>query len=789
MKIELFDFKDFIDMNHLKEIKSPILFQRGGVPDPDGLVSNEIFGVDLRSRKTTFAYIKLNGHFFHPHVYKSFKRLFRNIEKIVNGEYYYSIDSHGGIYEDNENGVTGLESLYENWEKIKWERSADANGMRNERIDLLTKSKKNEIFIEYCIVIPAFYRDIKNSGDGKGETDPINNMYTKLIRLASLLHTKLWDFTLHSTYYNIQNILVEIYDEFKNKLAKKNGMIRKFLMGKNIDYCTRSVISTPNFHADNPNDMMIDFEHIGVPISQVCSLCYPFMMKWLRDFFDNEFISNQYSKIDSQTNEIIELDDPAAYYSDEFIKKMMDQYIRNPEGRFDPVYVPTKNGLRTIKFTGRIYDPVAKEEQAGISNRYLTVTDILYMAASNVTKDKYTLITRYPVTDSYGVFLGKTRVITTLNTVPMKINNTVYKFYPDIKIGTPKSKIATHFIDTCQFSNAYLKGIGGDYDGDQVTVKILWSQEANNEIKDQINKPAFYITPTGSNIRKVGNEAIQTLYSLTKNPNKESKVIPDTRAKEIITIPADSINFSTFVDLFGRRVGEDGKSKDPLFHTNDVITLRPGDFPKITTPIKTTIGRLILNKFWLINIGLDSVISYMNYEMTNKKLEALENVIGDNLIRKVITPAQMRKYIDYRDWIGLKVHPITTSSFTPNTIKIPPEVEKMKKELLKKYEKEIKAGDNFTVEKIEKALIKKTEELLDGDPGLDLYYSGARGSIENNLKNIILMRGAVMNPITGKYDVVESSLMDGMKKNEIPSNSNSVVMGAFPKAVKSSRRL
>ena len=196
MKIELFDFKDFIDMNHLKEIKSPILFQRGGVPDPDGLVSNEIFGVDLRSRKTTFAYIKLNGHFFHPHVYKSLKRLFRNIEKIVNGEYYYSIDSHGGIYEDNENGVTGLESIYENWEKIKWERSVDENGMRNERIDLLTKSKKNEIFIEYCIVIPAFYRDIKNTGDGKGETDPINNMYTKLIRLASLLHTKSVSFSV-----------------------------------------------------------------------------------------------------------------------------------------------------------------------------------------------------------------------------------------------------------------------------------------------------------------------------------------------------------------------------------------------------------------------------------------------------------------------------------------------------------------------------------------------------------------------------------------------------------------
>ena len=44
------------------------------------------------------------------------------------------------------------------------------------------------------------------------------------------------------------------------------------------------------------------------------------------------------------------------------------------------------------------------------------------------------------------------------------------------------------------------------------------------------------------------------------------------------------------------------------------------------------------------------------------------------------------------------------------------------------------------------------------------------------------MRGAVLNPITKKYDIVTSSLMDGMEKNEIPANANSVVLGAYPKA-------
>ena len=97
MKIDLFDTKEFIDINHLKEVTNPVLFQRGDVPHPDGLVSNQIFGVTVQSRKNTFAYIDLQGHFFHPHVFKAIRRMFRNIEKIINGEQYYSINESSSI--------------------------------------------------------------------------------------------------------------------------------------------------------------------------------------------------------------------------------------------------------------------------------------------------------------------------------------------------------------------------------------------------------------------------------------------------------------------------------------------------------------------------------------------------------------------------------------------------------------------------------------------------------------------------------------------------------------------
>lgn len=783
MKIELFDVKEFIDLNHLKEIKSPILFQRGNVPDPDGLISNEIFGVDVRSRKSTFAYIKLNGHFFAPHAYKVLKRLYRNIEKIINGDFYYSLDKDGHIIQDD-NGKTGLESIYDDWEKIKWEKTIASSGMRNERIDLLTKSKKTEIFTEYEIVIPAFYRDIKADQAGGGETEPINNMYSKIIRLASLLKERdMFDFTLHSTYYNIQSLLVDVYDFFKTKLANKNGMIRRFLMGKNVDYCVRSVISTPNFHAEKAKDMEIDFRHIGIPISQVCSLCYPFMMKWIKDFFENNIIQQQNSMLIAGSYEGINIYKPELYYTDDYIKKMMDQYIRNPESRFNPILIPLEGGkFGKARFSGKIVDYNNEKEYSTISDRPFTVTDLLYMAAYDVTKDKHALITRYPVTDSYGVFLGRVRVTSTLTTIPVKVNNTIYKFYPNIDMSIPKQNIAIYFKESIQFSNAYLKGIGGDYDGDQITAKILWTQEANAEIERVINSKSYFITPTGKNIRVVGNEAIQTLYALTKDPLKDSKTVSQQFVEELLSMKSSDITFDYLVELFGRKK-EGNTTVVPPYHPTDIAVIRPMKYHKNKQAIRTTVGRIIFNKIILEDNQLEEKVGFVNHKINAKGLSELEKILAILLTSDTITAEQMASYIDSRDWLGLQLHAVITTSFTAPTIEIPKEVKTLKDQLLKKYKKELDAGDVVTAEKVEKELIKKTEEVLEGDPGLDLYYSGARGSIGNNLKNIILMKGAIYNPLTKKYDIVRSSLMDGIEKSDIPAFANSVVTGAYPKAV------
>ena len=464
MKMDLFNIEEFVDINELQEVKSAVLFQRGDIPHPEGLISNEIFGITTKSRKETFAYIDLHGYFFVPHVYKVLKRLYRNIEKIINGELYVSIGEDGRLVKD-ENGETGLEFIYNNWDKIQWALDDTDSGMKKERLNLVKTLPKNEIFSRYAIVIPAFYRDIKSTSSG-GEVDNINNLYGKLIRTATLVKEKdLFSFQFNMVNYNIQNTLVDIYDFFKHKLEKKQGLLRKYLLGRNVDYCTRSVITAPSYHANRPEDLMIDFRHANLPISQICSLCFPFVMAWVKKFFEREVFDTKNSKIiyDPVTDTVednIELKNPESYFSDRYLKKMIDTYIKDPESRFDKIFIPSNSNHKLyLRFTGKRIDPTTKAELPSIAYRPMTWTDILYMACEDVTRDKHCMITRYPLLDEFGIFIAEIRVCSTTETDMVSYNGKIYNWYPRIDFDVPSEKIASKFLDSIQFSNSYLPGL------------------------------------------------------------------------------------------------------------------------------------------------------------------------------------------------------------------------------------------------------------------------------------------------------------------------------------------
>ena len=159
-----------------------------------------------------------------------------------------------------------------------------------------------------------------------------------------------------------------------------------------------------------------------------------------------------------------------------------------------------------------------------IKERPLTWCDLIYMAAIEITKDKAVLITRFPVDTYWNQFPAKIKVVSTIDTEPMIVNNTFYREYPKIRIQDINKNTTNKFVDVALPNNVRLDSIGGDFDGDTVSSKGIFSIEANDEMLKEINSKKHYISLGGENSMNASKEAIQSLYNLTL-------VLPDDKNK------------------------------------------------------------------------------------------------------------------------------------------------------------------------------------------------------------------------------------------------------------------
>lgn len=511
MKLDLLDTRKLIIANGLKEVTNPILYETGYVPTPDGLLSLEIFGTTSRDRKETYAYIDLGGPFLHPYIYKVMKRIDRNIEHIVHGRKKYIITEEGYIKEDPD-GYTGLTWLYKNWNKVKFKRNE--SNVRTERITLIESTKKDVLFCKQWIVIPAFYRDVnyRNVGQGKISNNELTDLYCKLLKYTNMYKSSTeFEFLANSTIGRVQDTLVELYDYFKQKIEKKRGLIRRSLLGKSVDYGCRAVISSPTFgetYTDNP----VDFYHCGLPISIACTTFFPFVLYEMRVLFKELYEKLNYkiedlSLYNPKLSGSVELAPFDLTYNEDVFKNIMDTFTRSYGDRFDKVEIPL---VEPQKY------PIYYKIEVNGEMRDMTYTDLLFIATVRATENKHVYITRYPMTNHLGTFPNKIHVLSTLRTQKAVVNGTTYDFYPIVDFNMPKNDVATFFFDILKMSNVYLKAIGGDYDGDQTTIKGVFSLEANKECDEIVRSKRNILDANGDNIRLTTMEAIQCLYCLTK---------------------------------------------------------------------------------------------------------------------------------------------------------------------------------------------------------------------------------------------------------------------------------
>lgn len=240
-------------------------------PHPDGLFSEDIFGIDGSPEyRSSFSYIDLKTYVIHPVIYDIlYKRIEKKIEPLLSGERIYTLDENGYLQEDDSGSITGIASLYKNRTKWRFRKNddSDTEGDRNRIIEMLENNlNKDRFFMSKLLVIPPSFRPIAIMEETQEvRPDPLNELYQRIIILSNQLNSvsgTLFDILS----YRMQHLLRDLHDYARAKIAKKSGMIRKLMLGKRVDFSARTVI-TPN--------PKINLGEVGIPIRIACQIFEP----------------------------------------------------------------------------------------------------------------------------------------------------------------------------------------------------------------------------------------------------------------------------------------------------------------------------------------------------------------------------------------------------------------------------------------------------------------------------------------------------------------------------------
>lgn len=533
LKVTLLDIDKFVKANNIQEVSNPVLFKNSN-PTPDGLLSNEIFGITSSTRANTFGYIDLHGHFLQPIIYKIWCKIDKNITSVVHGTKTFSLDRSGNLVEDPK-GQTGLEFLYRNIKKIKFKRGIDS--VRRDRNLKFLEDNRDNAFINKYLVIPPFYRDVKTDAR-KLSVGDINKLYINvLLSTKALEESKLYGFSLNEAVNGrIQDLLLEIYNWFgagteanpSGGIPSKYGILRQANLKKTADYGTRLVMTAPDMSVENMSDLQVDLDHALIPMTSIAANFFPFMIFNMRRFFENGLTG--LTTIQTKDGGLRKIGDWRNEFSDDRLKEEIDRFIHGYSDRFRNVLIPyIDSKTNKQKYTPLYIKGFFELDLNGTKgelNRHVTWCDVIFIAAIASARDKVALITRYPIDTYFNQFPALIRVSSTTETEPMTVMGVHYDHYPKIREEDIGTNTASKFVDSINISNCYLGSIGGDYDGDMVTVKGVFTEEANEELKKQIKSNRHYIDLGCGPAIECTKEAIQSIFSLTLTFDEEHLTEP-----------------------------------------------------------------------------------------------------------------------------------------------------------------------------------------------------------------------------------------------------------------------
>ena len=243
----------------------------------------------------------------------------------------------------------------------------------------------------------------------------------------------------------------------------------------------------------------------------------------------------------------------------------------------------------------------------------------------------------------------------------------------------------------------------------------------------------------------------------------------------------ECLTFSTIMELLGDF--GDGELCRPYDYFQVPANTYGPENNKNKKPFYTTVGLWIFNKGF-IEQDLFNLFHYIDEPISKKVHGKINDELSYAVLEDKISLEALKKF-EMKIQKFMPMVTILSASYTDKMLTVSSDITKKKKELLKKYDKGLKEKDPKVMSQIEAELLDYAKELLKDDPSMDMFNSGARASFGNNFKNMFVSKGAVKNPDPDKgYDLITSSYMEGISKEDYPAFAASLSAGPYSRAKK-----
>lgn len=519
------------DIKRLGQVKSGQIFNTMNLFHPEGFFSSEIFGnVGSTQRGVTFATMDLNITVMHPLIYKTIVSLKSFYKQIIEGKTTAIFNTKTGEFEKStdEKASTGFNFFMTHITELKFQ--PNESDIRNFNIELFKKSLKEETYkIRHLLVLPAGIRDYTIDSTGKPQEDEINTFYRKILAQSAIIDpvaVKKSPEVYDSVAAGVQNIILDLYEYIVSLLDGKNKLILGKWVSRKIFNSTRNVISSYIERANNIQDTRrLGFNEILTGLHQFARASAPKSHYEIKsNYIRNIFIENSTSAylVNAKTlkkEEVMNTHIQKEYdlwTSTDGLEKVIASLgnldvrdlpvILNKGKHYIGLLYRDEKYFKFVQDIDDVPDGWSKEKVTPV-----TLTEFIYMSLYRMDGKYPGLATRYPITGYGSIYPAFVKVTTTSDTDILEELNEDW---------TPSGNKASNFpvpgsehFNTMVVHHSHLASLGGDYDGDMLSLTMPMSDEAIKEIGSYLNRKEYYVSDSGQFIFSNDTDTMSTLLA------------------------------------------------------------------------------------------------------------------------------------------------------------------------------------------------------------------------------------------------------------------------------------